>query len=209
MAKKAWLIVFMAVVLLIALMAYLFYPKKPYYSDDPKDWVEDKGKGVREINVDKATGGAGYVDFNGLQYETGTIGTVFAYDGWYHGSYFREEYADLDDGKVLMRISPQMKPYDGIIEGFMVEKVIDEKPYVYIFLDEDWRKSVFNTTVFWGKFHQSDKEFNFSFEASKGIYMDWVEDDMERFENGYNIHDGGVWVGEIREDRNSTLISLT
>ncbi|MBI2138817.1 hypothetical protein HYU13_04460 [Candidatus Woesearchaeota archaeon] len=208
MAKKWVLVALVLGVLVVGAGFFLFFPREPYYSDDPKDWIENKEGNVKEINIKEATSGKGYIDFNGLQYETEAFGTVFSYDGWYQGNYFRDQYTDPAEERVLMRIGPSMKPHDGVIEGFIIEKVKDGKPLLFIFLDNDWRNNVQNTTIFWGKAYQNDKLFNFSFEVSKGVYLDWVEDDAERFENNYNIHNGGVWVGELKENRKSTIIGL-
>lgn len=178
------------------------------YSDDPKTWVETKPDGVREVSVDKVTGGESYTDFNGQQYVTSNIGTVFSYEGWYKGEQFRREYID-NKGLKIMRIDPNMKPRDGVIEGFIVERIEDDKVYVYIFLDEDWKNKVQNTRIYWGVTYQMDKDFDFSFSISPGIYMNKIEDDPNRFENNYNIHEGGIWVGDLKEKNGSTVISFS
>ncbi len=178
---------------------------EPYYSEDPKTWVDDKGKGRIEVNVDKVTLGEGFITDNGEQYETADIETVFDYDGWYKGNYFKRAY--YEGGKKVMSINPEMKPDDGIIEGFVLERFEDDIPYLYIFLDEDWKNEIPDTKVHWGYRFQNKVDYIFDNQISNGVYMVKIEDEMARFENNAPLRMGGVYVGDWRED-NSTVIAF-
>ena len=153
----------LVVILIIILVSmFLLQPEKetPYYSDNPSDWISSKAAGVKEISIDKATKGEGYIDDNGQQYDAIDIGTVFTYEGWYKGVRFRRELSD-EDGNMIMRINQEMNPRDGVIEGFIIERIEEGKIYAYIFLDDDWKESVENTIIYWGKHYQLDKDFDF------------------------------------------------
>jgi hypothetical protein len=202
------IVIVIVLVILVVVLFNVFEPKVDYvYSDDPTTWIEDKAGGIKEINVDKVTKGEGYVDFNGVQINTEEIGTVFGLDGWYNGIYFNEFYVDIE-GNIKMKISHDMKPDDGVIEGFIIERLANSIPTIFIFLDEDWKNKIDNTYIYWGRNYQNEKQFDFV-EISSGIYMDYVEDDINRFENNYNLHYGGVYVGALRDDNSSTLISFS
>ncbi len=198
------------------IIGYYFYQQQnkiaePYYQSNPSTWIEKKEGAVKEINVDKITKGEGFVDSNGQQYITQEIGTVFNYNGWYQGKGFRREFRD-NNGSVIMQINYLMKPDDGIIEGFIVERIMKEnnedKPIIYIFLDEDWKKSI-ATKVYYGKRFENEMEFDFARQVSEGIYMNEVLDDPGRFNNNYATHYGGVIVGDFRDDENSTIIQFS
>ncbi|MEK6808949.1 MAG: hypothetical protein AABY14_04640, partial [Nanoarchaeota archaeon] len=146
-----------------------------------------------------ATKGSSYIDDLGLQYNDKEISTAFTYNGFYNGEYFDREFIN-GDGKILMRISKDMKPNDGVIDGFIIEKILDKKPFVYVFVDEDWKKSLGRTYIWYGKNYEHKKIFSFK-EISEGIYMDSFEDDSERFLEQYTIHFGGIIVGDISEEK--------
>tara|TARA_Y100000310_G_C20679711_1_gene815174 strand:+ start:1116 stop:1736 length:621 start_codon:yes stop_codon:yes gene_type:complete len=205
--NKKW-IMWSGVVLVVLVTAGIIFlkPVSREYSPDPATWIESNG-GVSSIDVSRATRGKGYLDTNGLQYETDEIGTVFTLEGWYGGEYFKNEYVD-ENGRVLMRITEHMKPGDGIPEGFILEKIENNKPTIHIFLDNDWRKKIAKTAIYWGVAYENEEPFDFS-EDIRGIYHNTVEDDAERFQNNFNLHSGGVWVGNLKEDETSTIISLS
>jgi len=173
------------------------------FSEDPKDWVEIN-EGKKLISLQKATEGISYEDYFGQQYET----TVFSYEGWYTGNYFKREYTDLK-GNTIMRITNEMVPSDGIIEGYLIEKIEDKKPRIYIFLDSDWKNALPSTKIHWGKFYQNEKEFTFDNEISKGIYLNIIDDDENRFQNKLALHYGGVYVGILKDDKTSTVIHFS
>lgn len=140
----------------------------------------------------------------GQQYRDGNIKTAFDYEGWYKGDYFRRDY--YENGKKVMSINSKMKPNDGVIEGFILQKIEDDAPYLYIFLDEDWKNEIPNTKVHWGFMYRNELKFTFN-SVSKGIYMMKIEDDEDRFDNNYTLSSGGVYVGDWNEN-NSTVISF-
>ncbi len=191
--------------ILVGLFVILVIPKdaikfKPIYSDNPKKWIDTKGP-VKEINIEKATAGAGEIDVIGLQYDDSESGvvTAFVHSGFYHGVYFDEQFVD-EEGKILMKITNDMKPNDGVIEGFVIEKIKDGKPIAYVFLDEDWKKKVGKTYIRYGSSFEHEKIFVFN-EASKGIYYDFFEDDATRFADDYTVHIGGIIVGDISQEK--------
>ncbi|NQU99348.1 MAG: hypothetical protein HQ538_01300 [Parcubacteria group bacterium] len=212
--QKKWLIpgIIALVILIIVSIIILLKPSlqsediKVEYSDDPRTWVDDKPRGIKEVSVDKVTKGEAYIDSNGQQYDTEKIGTVFSYEGWYEGNWFKREY--IEKNKVVMRINPEMKSNDRIIEGFIVEKIENNIPYTYIFLDEDWKNLVNNTRIYWGRSYQLEQDFDFTNEISDGIYMDKIQDQIERFDNNFNLNYGGIWVGDLKEETGSTIISF-
>lgn len=201
MATKHHLI-FLVILLIISVMlfVYLNIPQKEgkRYSDNPKAWVESKGN-IKVIDVESATSGAGSLDFFGEQYNDKNITTAFRYSGFYHGKYFEEEFID-EDSKVKMRINNGMKPNDGIIEGFIIEKIKDGKPIVYVFVDEDWKKKLGRTYIRHGMNFEHNKIFTYK-QISDGVYMDTFEDAPERFMEDYTIHFGGVIVGDVSKEK--------
>ena len=206
--EKRYSILLAFLIIAALVIIYALYPKQDTFSDNPQDWINDKGKGVKEIDVEEATVGAGYIDKNSLQYETFDIGTAFTFEGWYKGNYFETEYVD-ENGATKMRISQDMKPFDGIPEGFIIEKIEENKPIAYIFLDNDWRNKIKESIIYWGKGYQNEQPFDFSQQADKGIYVNMIEDDPNRFQNNYNLKDGGIWVGHLDDTKTSTLISFS
>jgi len=203
--KKFFTIWISLIVIIILALIIINIPKKAY-SDDPKTWITTKGA-EKEIDVEKATQGQSYFNRDvGQQYETETIGTAFDSEGWYKGNYFKREY--IENNKIIMSIGNEIKPNDGIIDGFVMERIENNIPYLYIFLDEDWKNQVENTYIYWGKTYQNKKIFDFSLIASKGIYVNKVKDDENRFQNNYGLHMGGAYVGDLRDDDKSTIISF-
>jgi hypothetical protein len=148
-----------------------------------------------------------FIDSNGLQVRENNIDTVFTYDGFFRGHYFKNEYSERNN--VLMSITSNLNPNDGIINGFIVIKFEGNPviPVAYVFLDEDWKNNVEETTIFWGKRYENKKEFSFK-EVSKGVYMDKIEDDPDRYSNNYTFRYGGVVVGNSLTDKNATLIRI-
>ncbi len=190
--------------LLILGFIFLMRPRPVVWSENPEDWVKKDGK-VMTIDVIEATKGKSRMDFNGQQYETETIGTVFETEGWYNGNYFKTEY--VENGRPVMRINQDMVPGDGIIEGFVVER-LEPEPFLYVFLDEDWKQALPNTMVYWGKRRQLERAFDFGQEVSSGIYMNKLADDPSRFENNFATHHGGAWIGYLADDKTSTILSF-
>lgn len=206
MERKRFFMIWISLLVIVILVLIIINIPKKENIDNPKTWVKTKGF-EKEIDVEKATQGQSYFNRDaGQQYKTETIGTAFDLEGWYKGNYFKREY--IENNRIIMRINNEMKPNDGIIEGFVMEKIENNVPYIYVFLDEDWKNNVENTYVYWGEFYENKKEFDFSSPLSSGIYMNMVKDDETRFQNDYGLHLGGVYVGDLREDDRSTIISF-
>ena len=207
MVKKGVVVGILLFVVVIGIVWYLSTrPRYVTYSDEPKDWVEKVGV-VSEVNVEEITKGSGFVDSAGVQMR-GTIETVFDYEGFYKGNYFRREFAD-ENGRVLMRIAENMNPNDGVIEGFIVERMENDSLVAYIFLDGDWKQKVGKTNIFWGALYEREKAFEFK-ELPNGVYFDKIVDDKSRFDNNFAIHSGGVIVGDFTREntKNATAIRL-
>jgi hypothetical protein len=211
--RKSSLIWLSIVLLGIILTSFLFfYTPGEIYSDNPRDWIESKGLSQAVINVDEATQGEGFIDELGQQYRSAEIDTAFDLRGMYKGSAFKKQYAD-ENGRIVMQIQETMNPNDGIIEGFIVERINGTQPIAYIFLDQDWKNKVGETYIHWGVDYQQQKKFSFS-KMEKGVYIDIIEDDKLRFDSAENIRYGGIIVSDISpekfelEDSDITLIEL-
>lgn len=194
--EKKVVIAILVVILVIAVSLYFIFRPK-YYAEDPRGWIEAKANNTKEINITKATRGAGLLNPAGLQYSDGKVLTAFDYDGFYEGNYFPSRgFYDLLTGQLLMGITPEMQPGNGVIEGFIIEYIRGSDVVAYIFVDEDWKQKLgANTNIIWGKDLQIIKKFEFG-EASDGVYVDTIIDDSERFQNKYTERDGGIIVGD-------------
>lgn len=217
MEKKWWglMLIIVSIIIAVLLVLMIFFPKEtgPYYSDDPRTWVDDKGGGVKEINVDKVTKGKGYFDDTSEQYKdiNSFIETAFSYNGIYKGNGFFEEkyYTKIGGVDVLvMEITPEFNPTDGILQGIIIERIEHGDPESFLFLDEDWRKQFLDLYIVWGATYQNEKRFEFN-SVGNGVYMDHVFDDKDRFttESYKGVVHGGVIVGDLsRADiRNGNL----
>ncbi len=194
--KKVVILVILVVIMIIVIGILTTLPKKTTYSKNPQDWVETKIN-IRIIDVEQVTEGRGYFNTNNQQYKFLSINTAFGYDGIYKGELFKNQYLDYSD-IVRIEITPNLIPNDGILQGLIVEKFEDEKLVAYIFLDEDWKKQFGDSiNIAWGSEYQNFKKFEFQ-QISIGVYMDKVEDDLDRFSEDFNIHQGGVMVGDIQ-----------
>lgn len=202
MNKKVMII---GVILLLIILIGIYLLAKPpskEYSDNPSDWIE-KG----EINVDQTTKGTSYMDEVGQQYRDEDTRTVFEIESYYKGDQFYDEA--IKDGKVKMRITNDMTPGDGVIDGFMTEKYEDGKWIVDIFVDSDWKQQIPQTNIFWGTMYDQEKKFVFT-EISRGIYHDQIIDDSERLFEDARIRTFGIIVGDITKGDTSkkTLMKL-
>jgi len=209
MSKKI-IISSIIIVLIIALVLVFVFvlgtEKKPVYSKNPEDWVNDKPGGVKEIDIPEITEDKSFYNENNQRYQKGYVDTVFAYDGMHEGLVFKNEYVGLDEEgniAVTMQITKDLKPDDGIIQGIIVMEISEnnEVPTAYVFLDEDFHRKVKGEiNIVWGKTYQKQKRFDFSKQISKGVYMNKIVDDIERFTDDYNGPSyGGVIVGNINK----------
>jgi len=204
MNKKPVIIVIIILILAIGIYLIIQTPEKEKkYSDNPKEWIEQG-----EINVDSATKGKGYLNSIGQQYRDKDISTVFELEGYYKGDYFAERF--VKDGKIKMKLGPEMNPNDGIIEGFMTEKKENGKWKVDIFVDEDWKQQVGKTNIHWGIMYKQEKTFLFN-EISKGIYHDQIIDDEDRLDFNARLRTFGIIAGDITKQDTSgkTLMKLS
>jgi hypothetical protein len=175
-----------------------------------KDSILITGLGEKvTLNIDFITNGSSFIDSQGQQIRLEDISTVFTIEGYYKGNYFKKEFSD-EEGNVLMKIDTSMTPGDGIIEGFILEKIENDVPIVYIFLDEDWKEKVGATNIYWGNLWAFNKSFDFK-SIQEGIYMEKIEDDRSRFSDDYKIRFYGIIVGDLtlEDNENKTLIKLT
>ncbi|MBW3001717.1 hypothetical protein KY338_00985 [Candidatus Woesearchaeota archaeon] len=181
-------------VLIIIFIIYLYLATRPievYYPDDPAEWVEKLDSETSEINIDYVSKGQAINNERNLYFFVNGSETSMTYEGLYKGNYFTKYYSE--NGAVLMRVGPEMKPGDGVLDGLLVERVINDTFQVFIFLDDDWKNAVPYTNIVWGKDYSLARPFVFT-EISPGIYMDQIEDDPERFGYNYGAAYSGISV---------------
>lgn len=196
MSKKVVVLVGLLIVIIVAVSVTLYMKKQPY-SDNPKKWLEKKNGGIIEINVDKVTKGEGYLDVNGQQYRSSDISTVFRYEGFYNGEPFFDTYKDTEN-RVFMRITNNIQPSDGIIDGFIVVMIENDKPIFNIFIDNDWKNRVVPTNIMYGlenKIERLDFE-----EIREGIFYAKFEIDEGFFDN-FKFHTEAVLVGDFSQKK--------
>jgi len=190
--KKKLVIMFLLVAVLFSAFLFIKTITKPY-SVNPKDWINKHDNKI-EIDLNEATMTASVQNYLGQQYNNGQIQTVFVHDGMYNGHYFKDEY--IENNEVKIRFSKNIVPNNGVPEIYVMERIINDKPMIYIFVDNDWKSQIKDTNILWGAQFQNFKEFEFS-KLGDGIYLDYVEDDAARFKNNFKIHRGGVIIGQI------------
>jgi hypothetical protein len=145
----------------------------------PYVW-ETTQEDVVAINVENATEGIGSVDLAyDIEYVYKGQQTEFTITGFYNSVIFKGDYAIKD----VMRITPIIRPNDGVIDGYIVVKIENESLIGDIFIDEDWRKNVQGTTnIIWGSDWQNIRPFGWQ-QISKGVYKDTVIDtNISRFD---------------------------
>ena len=198
MNKKIQLILSLIIVLVgLAIIVTTILVSRPavVYSDDPKDWVS-RDWGKREISVDQVTKGHGFDAEEELYLEVDGTSTSFLYEGYFDEEYFKKEY--MQNGRVVLRISPDMNPNDGIMEIFIAERIIDGGYKVYVFVDEDWKDRMPVTNIISGDDEAYTKSKRFIFkEISSGVYMDQIDDDPSRFMYSHRLSLTGIVVGNI------------
>ena len=192
-----------------------------YFTLEAESWVEDMPQTPEtddiEINLFKATRGNAIIVDN-IQEDYNVDGELYSffYRGSYNGTpfnaiYLSDEFYNLSIGKtaieqerlaaeyILMRISPEMDPTDGVIDGFILAKQEDNKFVFYIFVDEDWKKQLEYTNILWGDDFSNPATLHmgsFNYQQSvNGIYIDKLEQDVAWFESLPIA--GGIAVGEI------------
>ncbi len=181
-------------ILVVVFIIYLYIATRPievYYPEEPEKWVEKLDSETRAINVDYVSQGQAIDNERNLYFFVNGSETSMEYEGMYKGNYFSQYYAE--DNAVLMHVGPEMKPGDGVIDGLLVERVVNDTFQVFIFLDDDWKNAVPYTNIVWGKDYSLARPFVFT-EISPGIYMDQIVDDPGRFGYNYNAAYSGIVV---------------
>ena len=186
------------------------------FTEDPKQMINKIDKDTIEIDIKTITDGNSELynmereqiySIEGIDNEQ----TIFAMQGVYNGIVFSSTF--FQDEQPLMKITKKLKPNDGVIEGYIVQRIENATTKdisSYIFVDEDWKKALPNTQVLWGAKYQYNKEYDFN-EISTGIYMMKIKDDPERFIEGFLISQGGIAVGNIvpEDIENNNIINRT
>ncbi|MBW2979884.1 hypothetical protein KY360_00525 [Candidatus Woesearchaeota archaeon] len=199
MNKKILLVISAIIVLtglaIITITTITSRPKVLPYSDDPKTWVS-KEKEAMVISVDDVTKGQGFDAGDDFYLDIDGTTTSFLYEGYCYGKYFKKEC--VQNGRVILRISSEMDPNDGIMDIYIAERVIDEEYKVYIFVDEDWKAKMPATNIISGndKSYTKSKRFIFR-KVGEGIYMDEINDDPSRFMYSHRLSLTGIIVGDI------------
>jgi hypothetical protein len=186
--------------LIIASAFYVYWSSQPikvYYSDEPKKWIEKVDAVTNEINVAQVSKGQAYAGDMNLRFWLNGTETAFDYEGYYKGNYFTKNY--VENGDVLMHVGAGMKPNDGVIDGLVVERVINDTYQVFIFLDNDWKNKMGYANIIWGSDYGKVRPFVFN-EISPGIFMDQIEDDPERFALNGRVSYSGIIVGGITQE---------
>lgn len=196
MDKKLYIIFILIALVAVTIVYLVSIPPAVVYSDDPATWIEAKPDGKNMVSVDKVTQGEGEFEDSKTVLED-----VIAinYDGLYDGEYFRGTRYFDDDGNVLLRITDEMVPNDGILDGIILEREEGESLKAFIFVDEDWKTEFGNLNIAWGRSYEHFKEYQFN-EVSPGVYMDSIDDDKNRFEYDYRISYGGIAVGDFTQE---------
>jgi hypothetical protein len=179
------------------------------YSSDPKDWIDKNSR----IDVTAAANGTAYKDSDSMQYQDGDVITAFTYDGYYQGIPFEESY--VNNSITYIEVTDSLNASDGVPQIMIVEKINKKNKTVaaMIFVDEDWKQKIVPTIIRWGTNFENNKIFDFSYSPRKGIYMDKI-DDSERFDENFNVHFGGIAVGDITQkkidarDNNMTYVRV-
>ena len=132
------------------------------------------GTGRVFIDTNKAAGGHAERDYYGLiRYKESNYWLLFVPEGIYNGEVFYSSHED-DDGNVIIAFNDTMDPDNGIIEGWMTFRVIDNELHARVFLDEDWRSRIQGTTrLFWGEHWNLTRAYGWK-EIYEGVYMDTV-----------------------------------
>ncbi len=184
----------------------LLQDKSRLFEENPNqffdlDFERQLTQDVKMIDVPQITDYQSEVFSSSQQYELTTGFTItFELTGAYRGIDFRNEFL-LEDGRILMRITPQLQPNDGIIDGYIVQRIEDEDEHkiaTYIFVDEDWKSQFPNTNIVWGANYQNTAEFQF-YEMREGVYMTKIYDDPFRRSQDFGISQGGIVVGQLNQ----------
>jgi len=199
MNKKIIILGLIIILIISGIFYFLRRPEEIVYTDEPETWVETTGIGIKQINVDKITRGTGYDGDDQLYLTINGTRTAFPYEGYYKGEYF--EIKEIQqDGLIKMEVDSTFDIDDGIIEGYIVERYLNDTFEIFIFLDEDWKKEIPITNIIWGKDYSKTKQFIFN-EVERGVYMDKIIDDARRFDYNYLQSNTGIIVGDATQEQ--------
>ncbi|MBN2881578.1 hypothetical protein JXM83_06035 [Candidatus Woesearchaeota archaeon] len=162
---------------------------------DEKPLIDDN-----VLSVSTATEGQGFFNGNSLDIAFDDVLTTFTFDGYYHGIYFESSYVDNTTNETLIEITNNFNLTDGIPQIFITEFIENSSVVAKIYVDEDWREKIVPNYIWWGVGFSNKKIFDYSNEISPGIYVDSVND-SSRFTNNYNLHLGGLAVGDITQEK--------
>ncbi|MFA6088884.1 MAG: hypothetical protein WC755_03395 [Candidatus Woesearchaeota archaeon] len=231
-------LIIISIVVLSILFCIGYYVNNSYKNTNPDDenltpytdrsdfskFVVDNTNSVTNektniIDVSYITSDKSHVEASSQYYDIpeSNFHTLFSLDGYYKGVYFKEEIVDTED-KSLMKLSREMNPNDGAIDGFIVQRIneVDKRNIsTFIFVDEDWKRTIFNTKIFYGSKYNKSADFIFN-EIKKGIYVTEISDDPLRYTEDYAISSGGIAVGDLTSEiiqsgnvENSTFMRLS
>lgn len=234
MRKTALLL--LVVIIIVASLSFMFLgsykpkEKNEYFTLQPKTWIQDEpytdDNSDIKINIKKATRNKAVVDLSQEDYFIDGNIISFFYGGYYKGNGFdtayvhplfynmsatksSQEKSELAKQYVTMKISPEMDPDDGVIEGFVLGKMENSSFVFYVFVDEDWKNKLKYTNIIWGdSFKDKDslhmQEFDFT-KQEKGIYIAKISEDTGWF--AQSPRKGGIMVGEITFDVLEKLVN--
>jgi len=159
--------------------------------------------GETTINTSYHLRDSGYVeDPSTQQIMYGSYGMDFEIYGIYNGSLFLEqEY--VEDGETKMRVGKDIKPGDGVPEGFMAAQMVgprnDSALKVTIYIDQEFRNEVFGQEMIaWGLDYEHARPFRGE-EITDGVYRDVLyENDTRRFLPGISPSNVNALVGNVK-----------
>ena len=190
--------------------------KKEEFTEDPSQMINQIDEDTIEIDITTITDEKSKTynmdreQIYAIEGDENEV-TTFALQGVYQGDVFSSTF--FQNETPMMRISKQLIPNNGIIEGYIVQRIENEVTKdisSYIFVDEDWREALPNTQVLWGDAYQYNKEYEFN-SIAEGVYMMKIKDDPERFIEGFLISIGGIAVGNILPEdvANDNIVNRT
>jgi hypothetical protein len=221
--KKFGILLAIIVVILVGVIIFLGLKQPPrqqsnYFTEDPITWIQDNDATDQPdgslVDVNRATRGEASVNNLQENYQT-TYGTVsFFYHAIYKGASCRTicydpkfyDEANMRDPSVIeglankylsLRVGPELKPGDGIMDAFILARAEGQSFRFYIFVDDDWRKMMPKTNVVCTGDLESDsltsvEPFDFGV-MENGIYV--MSLDCDDFVD--NRESGGLMVGDI------------
>ncbi len=195
MNKVVISLIVLAVLAVLSTLVYWQLTLQPQIvlSDNPSDWVKEEGK-VKKIDFFQATKAQGEYNVANEQIDTGVVRAAFSYWGIYAGDIFKKEHKE--NGVVVMELTPDLNPGDGIPQGIVVERIDGQKVVAQIFLDGDWKKKYPGSNIVWGREFEKEKQFEWNL-VKEGVYLTTINDDNNRFSEDFRVAFGGLLVGSV------------